>query len=156
MKKSLGLSLVAVAFACLTARAEEPDFGDASSSTLTTKAWNALNAKDYKLAVTFAKKCVDLYEKEAVKMQKDLKAPVPADDKEAVAKKWALNDVGTCFYIMAQALEKQDKGKEALAAYKEIVEKVSYAQCWDPKGWYWKPADAAKTRIKALEFDTMK
>ena len=45
---------------------------------------------------------------------------------------------------------------EALAAYKQLVEKVSFAQCWDTKGWFWKPAEGAKARIKALEFDTLK
>ncbi len=89
-------------------------------------------------------------------MQKELKAPVSADDKEAVQKKWALNDVGTCLFIMGQALEKQDKGKEAITAYKKLVEKVPFAQCWDPKGWFWKPATAARTRIKALELDSEK
>jgi len=64
--------------------------------------------------------------------------------------------VGTCLFILGQTLEKQNKGTEALAAYKTLVEKVSYAQTWDTKGWFWKPADAAKERIKALEFDTLK
>ena len=106
--------------------------------------------------MAYAKKCVELYEKEAVDMQKELKEPVKGDDKEAVGKKWALNDVGTCLFIMGQAYEKQDKPKEAVAAYKQLREKVAFAQCWDPKGWYWKPADAAKDRLKALEFDSGK
>ena len=88
-------------------------------------------------------------------MQKELKEPVTGD-KEAVAKMWALNDAGTCLFIMGQALEKQSKGAEALAAYKQLVEKMPFAQCWDPKGWFWKPAEGAKTRIKALEFDSLK
>ncbi len=124
--------------------------------TLTSKAWEALNAKNYVNAAGYAKKCVDLYEQQAVQMQKELKEPVPTTDKEAVSKMWALNDVGTCLFIMAQALEKEEKSPEALAAYKRLVEKVPFAQTWDPKGWFWKPADAAKSRIKALEFDSLK
>ena len=97
-----------------------------------------------------------MYEKQAIEMQKELKEPVPAGDREAVSKKWALNDVGTCLFIMGQALEKQDKNAEALVAYRQLTEKVPFAQSWDPQGWFWKPADAAKVRIKALEFDARK
>ena len=132
------------------------DFGDHSSSTITTKAWEALNAGKPDEAVGYANKCIELYQAKAEEMQKALKAPVPSDQKEEVHKQWALNDVGTCLFILGQAFEKQNKGKEALEAYKKLVEKVSYAQTWDTKGWFWKPADAAKGRIKALEFDTLK
>ena len=155
MKQFLLLPLLALTLACLTANAQQLDFGDHASATITTKAWEALNSKNYDNAVGYAKKCVEMYEKQAVEMQKGLKEPVTGD-KEAVAKMWALNDVGTCLFIIGQALEKQEKAKDALAAYKQLVEKVPFAQCWDTKGWFWKPADGAKTRIKALEFDTLK
>ena len=155
MKHSLILGLILGLIASVSARAQQLDFGDHSSATITTKAWGALNEKNYDNAIGYAKKCIEMYEKQAVEMQKGLSAPV-AGEKEAVSKLWALNDVGTCLFIMGQALEKQDKGKDALAAYKQLVEKVPFAQCWDTKGWFWKPADAAKGRIKALEFDTLK
>lgn len=132
------------------------DFGDHSSTTITTKAWEALNTGKHDEAIGYANKCVELYQAKAEEMQKALTAPVPSDQKEEVHKQWALNDVGSCIFIIAQALESQNKGEEALAAYRKLVEKVSYAQTWDTKGWFWKPADAAKERIKALEFDTLK
>ncbi len=147
--------LLTLALALHTAHAQQLDFGDHSSATITTKAWEALNSKNYDSAVGYAKKCIEMYEKQAVEMQKGLKEPVTGD-KDAVAKLWALNDVGTCFFIMGQALEKQEKNAEALAAYKQLAEKVPFAQCWDTKGWFWKPAEGAKGRIKALEFDTLK
>jgi tetratricopeptide (TPR) repeat protein len=156
MKQTFRLSFLVALVACLLARAADLDYGDKSSSTLTTKAWKSLEDKNYPDAVAYAKKCVELYEKQAVEMQKELKEPVPTDDREAVSKKWALNDVGTCLFITGQALEKQDKGADALKSYKDLVEKVPFAQCWDPKGWFWKPAEAAKARIKALDFDSMK
>ena len=130
-------------------------FGDHSSSTITTKAWGALDEKNFDNAVAYAKKCVEMYEKQAVEMQKGLTSPM-AGERDAVSKMGALNDVGTCLFIMGQALEKQDKGQDALATYMQIFEKVPFAQCWDPKGWFWKPADAAKGRIKALILDTLK
>ena len=142
------LFFVAVTFAF---RAAEPDFGDQASGTLTVKAWKALDDKKFADAITFAKKCVELYEKQALEMQKELKAFVDGEDKDAVNKKWALNDVGTCLYIIGQANEKQEKNKEAIESYKKLVDKLGYAQCWDPQGWFWKPAEAAKERIAELE-----
>ena len=154
MKSLYLLFFTLVAFSAV--HAAPLDFGDHSSSTITTKAWNALNAGKHDEAIGYANKCVELYQAKAEEMQKALKAPVPSDQKEEVHKQWALNDVGTCLFILGQALEKQNKGTEALAAYKKLVEKLSFAQTWDTKGWFWKPADAAKARIKALEFDTLK
>lgn len=135
------------------APAAELDFGNFSSETLTSKAWQAMNAKDYETAKAYANKCIEMYQAQAVEMQKGLSQP--ATEKEEVFKSWALNDVGTSYFILGQALEAQSKGKEAIAPYKFLVENLSYAQCWDAKGWFWKPADAARERIKALEFDAM-
>ena len=153
MKNLFLLTLVLSCTLCLTTQAQELDFGDMKSETLTQKAWDAFGANKHDDAIAFAKKCIELYEKEAIEMQKSMTEPVPPGDNDAVSSKWALNDVGTCYFIKGQALEKQDKGAEALKAYKTLMKNVSFAQCWDPKGWYWKPADAAKKQIKMLEFD---
>jgi hypothetical protein len=159
MNKRFVLPLLVVGLVALNVSAEEPavaekklDFGDESSSTLTTKAWESLTAKKFDDTITFAKKCISMYEKDALAMQAELTEPV-AGDKEEVLSKWALNDVGTCYFILGQAYEKQEKGSEALKTYRLGVKKLSFAQCWDPQGWFWKPADAAKKQIKMLEFD---
>ncbi len=129
------------------------DFGDHSSSTLTTKAWDAFGAKSYKSASVYANKCIELYREQAMAMQKGLtSAPT---EKEAIAQNWALNDVGTCYYILGQVHEAQGRKKEAIAAYQTLVKELPLAHCWDTKGWYWKPADPARERIKALEFETL-
>ena len=135
------------------AKEKKLDFGDASSETLTTKAWKALEAKKYKETIVFTKKCIELYEKDAKAMQAELKEPVDASDKDAVSSKWALNDVGTCYFVMGQTFEKMGDKKKAIEAYKQIGKKVAFAQCWDEKGWFWKPIDAAKKQIKVLEFE---
>ncbi|MFG0254175.1 MAG: tetratricopeptide repeat protein [Rhodopirellula sp. JB053] len=135
--------------------AKSLDFGDYSSSTLTTKGWDAYNAKKYKVAVAYAKECIDRYGKEAVAMQNELDAPVPSSDKDAVQSKWALNDVGTCYFIMGQAFEKLEQTDEAIKVYKKLLKDVPFAQCWDPQGWFWKPADAAKKQVKILEFQKL-
>jgi len=130
-----------------------PDFGDSSSATLTTMAWNALNEKTPAKAQVFARKCIDSFGTQALAMQKTLTEPTSV--KEETEKLWALNDVGTCYFILGQSLEADGKKKEALVAYKTLVDTLPYAQCWDTKGWYWKPADAARDKVKALEFDAL-
>lgn len=129
------------------------DFGDSSSQTITAKAWDAYNAKDHVAAQAYAKKCIELYKAQAITMQKALTAP--ANVKEEVFKSWALNDVGSCHFILGQSLEAQGKPKEAVIPLKFLVENLSFAQCWDSKGWFWKPADAAREKVKVLEFEAL-
>jgi hypothetical protein len=131
------------------------DFGDFSSAVITAKAWHALDAKNYGEAEAYAAKCQELYKAKAVEMQKSLTAPADTADKEKVHSYYALNDVGTCCFIQGKALEAEGKKKEAAAAYKFLAESLPFAQCWDTKGWFWKPADAARERLKVLEFDTL-
>ena len=128
------------------------DFGNFSSETLTGKAWAAYEAKDYAAVKVYADKCREMFGAQAEEMQKALTAPA---SKEQAFEYWALNDVGTSSFVLGQALEKQGDTKGAIVAYKYVVEKTPYAQCWDPKGWFWRPADAAGARLKALEFDAM-
>ncbi|MEO5716453.1 MAG: beta-glucanase precursor [Luteolibacter sp.] len=137
-----------------TAAAPALDFGNFSSETITGKAWEAYNAKNYVNAKAYAQKCIDSFKDQAVAMQKALTAP--ATEKEEVFKSWALNDVGVCYFILGQSLEAEGKGKEAIAPFKFLADNLSFAQCWDAKGWFWKPADAARERVKALEFDALK
>jgi hypothetical protein len=132
------------------------DFGDQTSSVLTTKAWKAYESKDLAAVKAYTGRCLELYEATAISQQGALKEPVPTSNVEAVHANWALNDVGTCYFILGQALEKDGKAEEAIKAYKTLAEKLAFAQCWDTKGWFWSPASAAKGRIKALEFDAMK
>jgi len=126
------------------------DYGDHSSSTLTTKAWDALAAGDTNLVAAYVGKCRELYEAEAKKQQASLTEFAPA---EKAHDYWALNDVGTCTFVEGQSLEKQGKKKEAIEAYRRVADELKFCQCWDTKGWFWKPAEAAAGRIKELEFD---
>lgn len=129
------------------------DFGDFSSAAITTKAWQANEAKDFAAADAYTSKCIDMFKAQALDQQKALTAP--PTEKDEIFAQWALNDVGTCYFIRGQILEKQGKSKEAVASYKFLVDNLSFAQTWDPKGWFWKPAGAASERIKALEFDSL-
>ena len=132
------------------------DFGDNRSETLTVKAWQAIIANNNEVAIAYAKRCIDTYRPQAVAMQQALTAPVPNSDKDVVSSKWALNDVGTCYYILGQVYEREGNNKDATTAYQSLVTDLPFAQCWDPKGWFWSPATAAKDRIKALQLDALK
>ncbi|MBN1521964.1 MAG: tetratricopeptide repeat protein [Candidatus Aureabacteria bacterium] len=123
------------------------DFGDYTSETLTVKAWQALGSGDYDASILYAKKCVQLYKKLADEQQSKLDGYLP---KEKAFDAWALNDVGTCYFIMGDAYMGKNDAPKALESYKILVDKYFYAQCWDTKGWFWKPAVAARGKINKI------
>lgn len=127
------------------------DFGDHSSQTLTTKAWQSLERGDLAETLAYTAKCRELYAADAAKQQQALTAFLPAEKGHDA---WALNDVGSCCFIEGQALEKAGRKADAVAAYRRLVDDYGFAQCWDTRGWFWQPAKAAQDRLEALEFDT--
>ena len=132
------------------------DFGDYTSQTLTTNAWNAYNAGDYMAVLKYTEKCIELYEEQAVEMQAALKnEPARRGQKSAeeIHANWALNDVGTSYFIRGETLFKLGRKEEALAAYKAVMNQFNYAQTWDPKGWFWSPAEAANPKVTQLSGD---
>ena len=123
------------------------NYGDYTSQTLTTKAWEALTANDHKGVELYTKKCIELYEAEAKKQQASLTEFAP---KDKTFNYWALNDVATCYFIMGESLMAQKRYKEAKAAFERVVNDFRFAQCWDPKGWFWKVETGARGRINKL------
>ena len=147
------LALLSLVGLVSVAVADEPaeevlDYGDHASVTLQVKAWEALGEGKYANAVKFTEKCAELYEEEARKMQASLSAKPSSD---VVNEYWALNDVGTCYFIRGEALTKLRREAEAIAAFKVVRDELHYSQAWDPKGWHWAPADAAYPKIEMLE-----
>lgn len=140
--------MVACGLAFDVARAQ--DYGDHKSVTLTGKAWQALAEGKHDLVAAYTGKCRELYEGEAVKQQSSLSDFAPGDKAHSY---WALNDVGTCLFISGESLAQQGKSKDAVAFYKKLADDFKFCQCWDTKGWFWKPAEAAAGKIKQLEFD---
>jgi hypothetical protein len=147
MKKLL---IGALVIAALTGAARAVDFGDFASVTLTTRAWDALGQGALDDALAYTRKCVEFYEKEAKAMQEARTDFAPSEE---ASKLWALNDVGTCLFIQGEVMLKQGDTAGAKAAYLRVVKEFGYAQCWDTRGWFWKPADAARQKILELEFD---
>jgi tetratricopeptide (TPR) repeat protein len=147
----LGLTVSLV----MPAAAKAYDFGDNRSVTLATKAWDALNQGDVEAVVVYTNKCIELYSEQARAMQASLKDYVKGTNEggsnQDVFKMWALNDIGTCYFIQGEAYKKAKMDEEAKEAYKTVVDKYSFAQAWDTKGWFWKPAEAAKQRLLEIE-----
>ncbi len=125
------------------------DFGDYTSSFLTTQAWKALQADNLETVNVYTNKVLELYASKAKQMQESM-TEYAWESKDKIFSFWALNDVGTSLFIKAEAYKKAGQNKEAKEAYKQLVDNYFYAQCWDPKGWFWKPADAAQEALNAL------
>jgi hypothetical protein len=76
------------------------DFGDHTSVTLVTKAWDSLTQKDFNAVAAYTKKCIELYGQKAVEQQASLTDFAPS---EKAFDYWALNDVGTAYFILGKA-----------------------------------------------------
>jgi tetratricopeptide (TPR) repeat protein len=125
------------------------DFGDYSSSTLVQKAWASLAANDLKAVEAYANEAIELYAGTAKKMQRGLK-DYASGGSEQIFKYWALNDVGTALFILGEAYRHAGQKEEAIEAFNKVVNEYYFSQCWDPRGWFWKPAEGAQQRLTDL------
>ncbi len=123
------------------------DFEDYTSEVLVRKAWECLGSDQLNNAIVYAKKCISLYEKDAKKQQESLTNYAAKDQ---AFNFWALNDVGTAQFILGEVYAKQKLWKESVEAYKTCVNEYLYSQCWDPKGWFWKPALGARGKLNKI------
>ena len=144
MAVMLGVSLA------LPGTAAAYNFGDYRSVTLITKAWQALGENDLEAVLAYTNKCIELYAEQAKKMQASL-TDYPTGTNDEIFSYWALNDISTGLFIQGEAYRKAKMTDEAVKAYQMLVDEYSYGQCWDPQGWFWKPAEAAKEKIAMIE-----
>lgn len=124
----------------IDAAAARLDFGDYTSATLTLKAWEALADKDYLGVFAYTRECIKRYGEEGRAMNASLSGFASASEAK---KYWALNDVGTCLFIAGRAYASLKMYEEAAVAFETLAADYAYCQCWDPKGWFWHPADGA-------------
>lgn len=129
---------------------ESYDFGDFNSETLVAKAWESLSQNDLEAVWAYTNKCVEIYGDGAKSQQSTLKSYPKGTKEEIFSKWWALNDVATALYIQGEAYEKANMKELAKAAYQMIINEYSFGQCWDSKGWFWKPAEAAEKKLRKL------
>ena len=141
--KRVFLFLSIFVFTCAFAQ-DKPTSGD-----LIVQSWTAHGKKDVEATFKATQQLIDLYKDEADKQQVSLKLlPKNRPDIEAVQ---ALNDVGTAYFIQGETYRDQDKKQEAIKAFKVVVDKYSFAQAWDPRGWFWSVAKASQESIDKLE-----
>ncbi len=126
------------------------DFGDYTSSTLVMKAWKALEEENVTLVFGYVDKCIKLYGMRAREMQSALDH-YPEDSDSEIFSYWALNDVATAHFIKAKAYMIEGKDSEMIHEFKTIRDELFYGQCWDPRGWWWKPVDEANNWLKILD-----
>lgn len=126
------------------------DFGDYASSTLVIKGWEALEQEDLEQVLVYTQKCIDLYGKRAKAMQEKLEDYPKGSDEELFGY-WALNDVATARFIQGRAYQLDGQDDKAVEAFKIIREEYPFAQCWDPRGWWWKVANEAGNWLDVLE-----
>lgn len=125
-----------------------------TSEEFVTAAWKAHNGNDFDQAIKLAQECVNKWEAEAITQQNALSGEPPngivtEEEKKEIFAHWALNDVGTAYFIIAEASLKNGKTNEAKLAY-EKVKKFPFARTWDPKGWFWSPAKEASKRLTSI------
>lgn len=122
------------------------------SASLTSQAWQALNARDYDRVLACTAKVTNLWTTEALAQQAArinagacLSTPDP-QNKQALdaywAANWALNDVATSWHIRRLALDRLGRNAEALEARQIILSHYTCAFAWDPRGWFWNVAAA--------------
>ncbi|MBF0123183.1 MAG: tetratricopeptide repeat protein [Candidatus Omnitrophica bacterium] len=126
------------------------DFGDMTSQVIVRKMWDSLGKKNLEEVVAYNMKLEHLYSKTAKDMQIPLKE-YPQLPAEKIHMYWALNDVGTGMFVLGEAYDAAGMKAEAKKAYQKVISDYFYAQCWDPQGWFWKPADAAQQKILEME-----
>ena len=141
---------VSGATAAAPSSAKAVNFGDYRSSTLATKAWEALEKNDIESVLAYTNKCIELYAEQARKMQSELK-DYPTGTNEEIFKYWALNDVATSYFIQGEAYRKAKMKDESKEAFTKVVKDYSFGQTWDVKGWFWKPSEAAKEKLAMAE-----
>ena len=130
-------------------------------------AWAALNSSNYRTAIQAADKCIADFHLKAERDQATLaqrREPEPPtgavsdQDKQKIFSRGVLNDVAAAYFVKgksAEALDAKPHPKNvdyrvmARTAYGE-AKKLTYARVWDPKGWFWSPAEAAADRLAEM------
>ena len=106
---------------------------DGASNVLRNHAHDLFEGKDFVSTIIYADKCIRSYGESALMQQKELtKYPEP----KHIQRYWALNDVGTCYYLAGLANAALGDRQKATERFNYIKENLPYASMWDSKGGY--------------------
>ena len=122
--------------------------GELSPKQLIVRAWEAWGAKDYERAFYYTNQCIELYSEEAKREQASLK-DFPSI--EAIDQYITLNAVGTSYFIQGEVYLSQENIDEAKRVFKTAIEEYSFAQNWDPRGWFWSVKEKAQASLDKIE-----
>ena len=113
-------------------------YGDMDPATLTNAAWANLSAGDVEATVACALKCIDLYAQQALE----------------TGDEGLINNVGTAYFILGQALEAAGDTAGAAEAYQTQINQFGTAQAYDPgtDSW-WSVNTASQEKLQALGVD---
>ncbi len=154
MKKTLALvALLAcapIAIADNHAQPTDPCMGSPSCA-MQVSAWDALGGERYEEVLEITDECTGEFGDIARETDSSMSGYADAKNEMAYWVEYGvLTDVAACYFIRGEALMKLDRPDEALVAYTVLVEELQYSQLWDPRGWFWKPAEAAGERIAEI------
>ena len=127
---------------------KEYDFSDESPGALMAKAWEALNKKDEQAIIAYTSRCIELYEEDAKDQEAELDAFAPSGSE---ADYDALNNVAASYFIRAEFYKYKKDWKESRKNYKKVIDNFYFAQYWDPRGWWWKPAEISEGEIEKID-----
>ncbi|MDO8603117.1 MAG: glycoside hydrolase family 2 TIM barrel-domain containing protein [Candidatus Omnitrophota bacterium] len=149
-KSLLGAALIALFVLCPGRHAQSEETGDANLSPkdMIVRAWEAWGAKNYERTFYWTDKCIGEYSEEAKKEQASLSDFPPTDIMDQYE---TLNAVGTSFFIQGEAYLSQGKIGEAKKAFSMAIKDYSFAQNWDPRGWYWSVKEKSEATIEKSE-----
>lgn len=154
---TLSMSALGVTAAATSGGQDSAD--TARNVELTNAAWDAFRHHRYEDAIAAAERCASRFKSDADQTQADLenkkakalpKGKVSEQQKKAIYDQGVINDVATCYWIKgrsAQLLHRNDAAREAYSA----TMRYSYARTWDPRGWFWSPAEDAADRLQDLK-----
>jgi len=130
-----------------------PFFAGAQMQTLSSqeyvrKAWEASSKNNFEEVERLTNECVANYSEEAKKQQASLaNFAVKGTENQYPA----LNDVATALFIHAEVLMKKGETEKSKELFNKIIKEFSWAQTWDPRGWYWSLAEKSQASIDKLE-----
>ncbi len=119
-----------------------------SLEEMVTVARKAKDEGDFAKVYATVDEVMRRFGREAAKEQASLKDFPPTEQINSYA---VLNNVAQAQFIKGEALKKEGKKDEAIAAFGVIVSDYGYAQAWDPRGWFYKTAEVAKEAIDRLQ-----
>ncbi|MCK5178571.1 MAG: hypothetical protein KAR32_03505, partial [Candidatus Omnitrophica bacterium] len=125
----------------------DPSEEQLPSEELVRLSWEASSQREIKRLNEFVGQCLRVYGAQAKAQQSQL-TDFPERGQEEQYK--ALNDVGTCLFIKAEAVMNSGKSKKAIKEFKRIIKEYPWAQAWDPRGWSWSVAEKAQASIDVL------